>query len=80
MREDEIALKCGDIGTVDLNRSEFSEAGIDAVDGRIAGGDLCYARRRLVYAGIKCGIEFVPVRRSSKFFPAVSAKRNLGGE
>ncbi len=58
MGKDEIALECGDIGAVDLDRGKFAEAGIDAVNRRIAGSDLGNAFRRLEDPRIKRRIEF----------------------
>ncbi|MEY9787198.1 hypothetical protein ABIE77_001756 [Sinorhizobium fredii] len=57
MREDQIALQGSDIGAVDLDRSEFAEAGVDAVDGRIARNDLGDARCGLLDAGIEGAVE-----------------------
>lgn len=57
MRQDEIALQGGHIGAVDLDRGEFAEAGIDAVDRRIAGGDLGDTGSGLGDPGIEGGIE-----------------------
>ena len=57
MREDEVALQGRDIGGVDLDGGQFAEAGIDAVDRRIAGGDLGDAGSGLGDAGVEGGIE-----------------------
>ncbi|MCY1515889.1 hypothetical protein D9M68_504930 [compost metagenome] len=53
MRQDQIALKRRDIGAVDLDRGEFAEAGVDAVDRGIAGDDFGDAAGRLLDSGVK---------------------------
>jgi hypothetical protein len=53
MRQDQIALERGDIGRRDLDRGEFAEAGIDAVDRLVAGGDFRNARGCLFDAGVE---------------------------
>lgn len=57
VRKDQIALQGCYVGRVDLDRGEFSEAGIDAVDGRIASRDLGDAGSGLGDAGIEGWIE-----------------------
>ena len=57
MREDQIALQGGDIGGVDLDARQFAEAGIDAVDRRVAGGDLGDAGGSLLDALVERGVK-----------------------
>ncbi len=62
MRQDQVALKRRYVRAVDLDRGKFSEAGIDAVDGRVASCDLRDAGSCLGDAGVEGCIE--PRRRA----------------
>ncbi len=58
MRENQIALQRLRIGRIDLDRGKFAEAGIDAVDRRVAGGDFRNARGRLLDTGVEAAVEY----------------------
>ena len=57
MRQDEVALQRLRIGRIDLDRGELSEAGIDAIDRLVAGGDFRNARRCLFDPCIETAVE-----------------------
>ena len=83
---DRIRLRCrvATSAACDLDRGEFAEAGIDAIDRLVAGGDLGDARRRLGDAGVEGRIEpcrlAVPVDRfecRKRYRAGVKYKRHL---
>ena len=78
MREDQIALQGRDVGRVDLDRGEFAEAGVDAVDGRVAGGDFGDAGGSLEDAGIEGCDRALPALRSSRWFRDPSSETEPG--
>jgi hypothetical protein len=67
MRQDEVALQGGGVGGVDLDRGQLAEAGVDAIDRLVAGGDGGDAGRCLldcrIEAAVEDGILAVPVDR-----------------
>ncbi len=77
MGEDQIALQRFHVGAVDLDRSQFAETCIDAVDGRIARDDLGNPRCSLGHTSIEGRVE--ARRRASPVYRFQIAERNRAG-
>ena len=79
MRQDEVALQGRRVGGVDPDRGEFAEAGIDAVDGCIAGRDRGNAGGGLFDGGIAGGIHPHGIIAAIDFFQR-GQRHAAGGE
>ena len=77
VREDEVALQRRHVAGLDADRGELAEAGVDAVDGRRAGGDRADAGGGAGDAGGGGGVE--PDRRAVAPDALEVAERNPAG-
>ena len=78
MREDDVALKLGQIGRLDAHAGQFTEAGVDAVDRLAAGENPLDRGGARDHAAVMGGVD--GDRRAAPDRPPVGKRRLAGAE